>query len=180
VREVMLHRAIKSVFCALLPAALAGCLGCKSVKVPALEVVKSVDLNRYIGVWYEIAHLPFKYQRGCSATTATYLLRADGRIDVLNRCMKGDKESKAKGVAWIVDSSTNARLKVRFFWPFSGDYWIIDLGKNYEYAVVGVPNRKYLWILSRTPRMDQSLLEEIKGRAAQQGFDVSRLISTTH
>lgn len=178
--EAMPKRALKSLLCGLIPAALAGCLGCKSVKPEPLKVVSAVDLNRYVGVWYEIAHLPFKYQKGCSATTATYTLRADGRIDVLNRCLKEGKESKAKGVAWIADSATNARLKVRFFWPFSGDYWIVDLGSNYEYAVVGVPSRKYLWILSRTPQMDQNLLREIKDRASRQGFDVSRLIYTAH
>lgn len=159
-------------------AAAACLLGCMPVKHSELRTVEHVDLDRYAGTWYEIAHLPFKYQKGCAETTATYSLRGDGRISVLNRCMKGEKEARAKGVAWVAGDPTNARLKVRFFWPFSGDYWIIDLGRDYEYAVVGVPSRKYLWILSRTPQMGPKLLEGIKERAVRQGFDVSRLIYT--
>ncbi len=175
-----LRRILNPGLCAVALGLLAGCEGCGPVKHPELRTVESVDLNRYAGTWYEIAHLPMRYQRNCSETTATYSLRGDGRISVLNRCRKGEKEDQARGVAWPVPGTANAQLKVRFVWPFSGDYWIVDLGKDYEYSVVGVPSRKYLWILSRTPEMDPRLLAGIKERAAAQGFDVSRLIYTDH
>jgi apolipoprotein D and lipocalin family protein len=149
-----------------------------SGKTPPLQTVSRVDLNRYLGKWYEIASFPQWFQKGCVATTATYTLRKDGNIDVLNECRKDTldgKPKKAKGKARVVDRGDNARLKVRFFWPFSGDYWIIDLGDNYEYAVVGHPKRNYLWILSREPRMDPSVYDGILERLKKQHYDVSRL-----
>jgi apolipoprotein D and lipocalin family protein len=149
---------------------------------PLLNVVPNVDLNRYTGVWYEIASYPTSFQKGCVGTKATYSLRDDGDIDVLNQCYKKgfDGElSSAKGKAWVVDKATNAKLKVRFFWPFWGSYWIIDLGKEYEFAVVGHPSREYLWVLSRTPHMDDVLYYDILGRITQQGYDTSKLVKTT-
>jgi len=102
-------------------------------------------------------------------------------MEVLNECYKGSFNGRlrnAKGKAWVVDSTTNAKLKVSFFWPFSGAYWIIDLGKNYEYAVVGHPDRKYLWILSRTKKMDGALYEEILNRLRAEEYDTSKLIKS--
>ncbi|MDD5245602.1 MAG: lipocalin family protein [Syntrophorhabdaceae bacterium] len=149
---------------------------------PRLEVVKSVDLKRYVGTWYEIASYPASFQKGCTATKAIYALLDDGRVDVLNECKRGapDAEpSRAKGKAKVVDITTNAKLKVTFFWPFYGDYWIIDLGKNYEYAVVGHPSRKYLWILSREPRMDETLYNTILERLRnEKGYDITKLVKT--
>ncbi len=150
---------------------------------PEVRVVPWVDLSRYTGKWYEIASFPQWFQRGCTATTATYSLRDDGKIGVLNQCRKGEpagKLSTAEGWARVADSRTNAKLEVTFFWPFFGDYWIIDLGKDYEYAVVGHPDRDYLWILSRKPAMTSEELRPILDRAAQQGFDLSRLRYTRH
>ena len=146
-----------------------------------LEVVPFVDLSRYAGQWYEIARFPHRFQKGCVGSKAEYSLRTDGRIDVLNECHEGSFSGKiknAKGKARIVDNKTNAKLKVSFFWPFSGDYWIIDLGKDYEYAVVGHPDRSYLWILSRTNKMDETIYQEILGRIKKRGFDVTKLIRT--
>ena len=140
-----------------------------------------VDLDRYLGTWYDIASFPQRFQRGCTGTTATYTLRGDGQIDVLNRCRRGSltaQESLAKGRARVVDRTTNAKLTVSFFRPFWGDYWIIDLGPNYEYAVVGHPSRDYLWILSRTPAMDGPVYEGILGRLREQGYEVQRLHRT--
>jgi apolipoprotein D and lipocalin family protein len=150
-----------------------------SSRVSTLEVVQSVDLDRYIGTWHEIARYPNRFQKDCVATTATYALREDGKISVDNRCRKGSPdgpESTANGKAWVVDPETNARLKVQFFWPFSGDYWIIQLGDHYEYAVVGHPDRKYLWILSRTPKIEPELYARILARLKQQGYDPEQLI----
>lgn len=144
------------------------------------QVVPRVELDRYVGTWYEIARYPNRFQRQCVAdTTATYELRPDGKIRVINRCRKGDgKIDTAKGTARVVDKQTNAKLKVTFFWPFSGDYWIIDLDPDYRYAVVGAPSRKYLWILSRTPQLDEATYRRILERVAAQGFDVNRLVKT--
>jgi len=151
-----------------------------SSSVSTLDVVPRVELDRYIGTWYEIARYPNKFQKeDCVGTTATYALREDGKISVDNRCRKGSPdgpESMANGKAWVVDPETNARLKVQFFWPFSGDYWIIQLGDQYEYAVVGHPDRKYLWILSRTPRMDPEMYARVLARLKQQGYDLEQLI----
>jgi apolipoprotein D and lipocalin family protein len=145
-----------------------------------LEVVPHVELKKYLGKWYEIAHLPARFQEGCTDTTATYTLSEDGSISVLNECRRSGKVKQAKGKAKVVDKISGAKLKVAFFWPFYGDYWIIDLGKDYDYAVVGTPNRKYLWILSRTPQMDDKLFSQLRESVKSKGFDVNNLIITSH
>ena len=146
-----------------------------------LKVVQSVDLTRYVGLWYEISRLPNTFQKKCSGVvTANYTMRADGKIEVINRCLKASgKYATAKGTAKIVDKKTNAKLKVTFFWPFYGDYWILDLGPNYEYAVVGEPGRKYLWILSRSPQMDEELYQQLLQKMAAQGFNTELMIRTS-
>ncbi len=143
-----------------------------------LAVVPQVDLGRYIGTWYEIASFPQRFQKGCTDSRAEYRIRPDGDVDVVNSCLRNGKVDTAKGKAWVVDTATNAKIKVSFFWPFRGDYWIIDLGKDYEYAVVSAPSMKYLWILSRTPQMDESRYQEIVGRLKDLGFDIARLNRT--
>ncbi len=145
-----------------------------------LEVVPYVELEKYLGKWYEIAHLPTRFQKGCTDTTATYNLSEDGNISVLNECIRKGKVKQTKGKAKVVDKNYGAKLKVTFFWPFYGDYWIIDLGKDYDYAVVGTPNRKYLWILSRTPRMEDNLFFQLIESVKSKGFDVNNLIITSH
>jgi apolipoprotein D and lipocalin family protein len=149
-------------------------------KHDTLEVVPHVELEKYLGKWYEIAHLPARFQEGCTDTTATYALSKDGSISVLNECMRNGKMKRAKGKAKVVDKHSGAKFKVTFFWPFYGDYWIIDLGKDYDYAVVGTPNRKYLWILSRIPQMDDKLFSQLVESVKSKGFDVSSLIETSH
>jgi apolipoprotein D and lipocalin family protein len=163
--------------------AVAGCATTTTARLhlPPLQTVPRVDLNRYLGTWYEIAAFPQSFQRGCTGSTATYTLRSDGEIDVLNRCRIGSldgEEKVAEGRARIVDDTTNAKLEVSFFRPFWGDYWIIDLGANYEYAVVGHPSRDYLWILSRTPTMDSAVYASIVARLRAQGYEVDRLKRT--
>jgi apolipoprotein D and lipocalin family protein len=146
-----------------------------------LEVVPSVDLSRYLGTWYEIATIPQRFQKDCVAVTATYTLRDDGTIGVENKCRKKtlDGDIKiARGKAWVVDKKTNAKLKVQFFWPFKGDYWIIELDPDYEFAVVGHPNRQYLWILSRAPHLEEGLYQELLQRIANKGYDISRIKRT--
>ena len=143
------------------------------------EVVPHVELKKYLGKWYEIAHLPARFQEGCTDTTATYALSEDGSISVLNECIRSGKVKQAKGKAKVVDKNSGAKLKVTFFWPFYGDYWIINLGKDYDYAVVGTPDHKYLWILSRTPQMDDNLFSRLIESVKSKGFDVNNLIKTS-
>jgi len=152
-------------------------------KISPVEVVAKVDLNRYAGKWYEIARLPNWFQRQCASdTTAEYTLRPDQKIDVVNACRKANGSIQtAKGTARIADpDGPNTKLKVTFFWPFSGKYWIIDLDSDYQWAVVGEPGRDYLWILSRTPRLDPDVFDGIVMRAKRQGYKVDRLIRTMH
>lgn len=146
--------------------------------LPPLQTVSRVDLNRYLGEWHEIARFPNRFQKGCLGSSALYSLRADGEIDVLNSCRdeQSNEIRQARGRAWVVDSTSNARLKVSFFWPFRGDYWIIELGEQYEYAVIGTPDRNYFWILSRTTTMADDRYAAILQRAATQGFDTARVV----
>lgn len=153
--------------------AVAACTGPSA----PLRTVERVDLERYAGTWYEIASFPTRFQRGCTGTTATYGLRDDGRVSVRNRCVRDGGESSIEGVAWATDES-NARLRVRFFWPFAGDYQVIALDPGYRWAVVGHPGRDSLWILSRTPRIEDALYRELVARAEAQGFEVARLVRT--
>jgi apolipoprotein D and lipocalin family protein len=156
--------------------------------VQPLEVVPSVDLNHYVGTWYEIARLPFKFQTQCVGdVTATYTLLEDGTIKVVNRCRKQNGEiDEAEGRAKLASKDgPNTKLKVRFapaflsIFPFVwGDYWIIDLASDYSYAVVGEPERRYMWILSRTPVMDETVFQGIVDRAKQKGYDLTNLIRT--
>jgi len=146
-----------------------------------LTVVDVVDLNRYLGMWYEIASYPSWFQKGCTGSTAEYSLLSDGKIQVINRCHKDSLEGPlkvSKGKAEVVDAATNAKLKVWFFWPFKGNYWIIDLSPYYQCVVVGEPSRKYLWILSRTPTMDEAVYQGIIERLSQKGYDPAKLRRT--
>lgn len=146
-------------------------------ELPPVRTVPQVNINQYMGKWYEISSFPQSFQKGCSKTTATYSLRDDGKVTVLNECIVNGKPKLAKGVAYAVDE-TNSKLRVSFFWPFYGDYWVVDLGRNYEYAVVGAPGRDYLWILSRTPGMSKAVYEGILQRLREQRFDLSKLVRT--
>ncbi len=147
---------------------------------PPLTPVSTVELKRYMGKWYEIARYPNRFQRECeSDVTATYTLRPDGKVRVVNACRKKDGTMKeARGTAKPADRGSNARLKVTFFWPFYGDYWIIGLDPDYRWSVVGEPGRKYLWILSRSPKMDEAEYQKAMGVIRSCGYDPSRLIKT--
>ena len=152
-------------------------------KQPEPEVADYVDLARYLGTWYEIARKPVSFEKGCYGTQANYSLRKNGKtLNVVNTCRKGSlsgalQVSRAK--AWVVDRETNAKLKVQFQWPFRGDYWILDVGSRYDYALVGEPGRKSLWILSRTPTLSYRIIRRLLRKARWQGFDTDDLIFTT-
>jgi apolipoprotein D and lipocalin family protein len=153
-----------------------------------LEVVPSVDLTRYAGTWYEIARLPNPFQRKCAGeVTATYTLLDDGQIKVVNRCRtEGGEFTEAEGRAKRAsEDDPNTKLKVRFaprilsFLPFVwGNYWIIDLAPDYSYAVVGEPNREYLWILSRSTTMNEEVVQGIFERLKEEGYDVGKIVMT--
>lgn len=152
-----------------------------------VETVAAVDLTRYTGKWYEIARFPNSFQNKCIGNvTAQYHARADGKIDVVNRCkVEGGTFDEEDGLARIVPDSGNARLEVRFapawlswislVW---GDYWIIDLDADYTVATVGTPARDYLWILSRTPTLSAAQYEAAVNHATRQGFDTAKLVKT--
>jgi len=153
------------------------CGGCSALYAP-LDVVDKVELGRYTGRWYEIARYPNTFERGCVGVTADYALREDGRISVLNTCVEGSLDGNVRtiqGSARVVDRSTNAKLAVTFFPPFEGAYWILELGADYEYAVVGEPSRNFLWILSRDPLLDEAVFEDILSRLPERGYDPDRL-----
>ncbi|RSK24710.1 lipocalin family protein [Hymenobacter metallilatus] len=148
---------------------------------PDLPTVAHVDLHKYAGLWYEVARLPTRFEKGCQHVTAEYKLRPDGKVNVRNTCHKeglnGPAET-ATAVARAVDA-TNARLKVQFFWPFEGDYWILDLDHaDYQYALVGEPERKNLWILSRQPHLERNLRDRLVAKGRELGFPVENLIFT--
>ena len=153
-----------------------------------VEAVPSVDLARYAGVWHEIARFPNRFQDKCACcVTATYTLLPDARLSVVNECLTRDGGlARAEGVARRADAIGPAsRLKVRFapaflsFLPFVwGDYWILELARDYRHAVVGDPSRKYLWFLSRSPEMDDATYASLASAAGRLGFDVTRLART--
>ena len=152
-----------------------------------VRTVPRVDLSRYVGDWFEVARYPNRFQKACVGdVVATYALRPDGRIDVTNRCRQGDGTLKdARGVARVVDTETSAKLKVRFAPAFLsflpsvwGDYWVIGLAPDYSWAVVGSPDREYLWILSRSKTMPTGQYDAAVATARANGFDPARLVPT--
>lgn len=168
-------------FCLL--AAVAALISCvpPATDQPPLQTVDSVDLDRYLGTWYEIARLPHPFQGGCVATRAIYTRRDDGLIGVFNECREDALDGSVRSVegrARVTDPQTNARLEVSFFWLFWGDYWVIDLDPDYRWAVVGHPSRRYLWVLAREPSLDPVILKGILQRVAAQGYDLDQVIYT--
>ena len=143
-----------------------------------LKTVGHIDINKYLGKWYEIAALPQRFEKGCSCTSAQYSLKPNGDIEVKNTCLKDGKIKTVIGKAVIKDKTTNAKLSVQFFWPFSGKYWIIALAPDYSYAMVGHPNRDYLWILSRKPVMDDQTYRLLLVKAAELEFDIRKMVKT--
>lgn len=153
----------------------------KTSELEELQTVDYVDINRYLGKWYDIASIPQRFSRGCTNTTAEYALKKNGEISVVNECIVDGKLNVATGSAKVTDTTTNAKLSVQFFWPFKGKYWIIELGDDYEYALVGHPDRNYFWFLSRTPDVSTEFYNEVMLRVQQKyGYRVSKIQRVIH
>ena len=174
-------RTITSIATVVILSALTGCGGPSTTERLGLappETISGFELERYLGRWYEIASYPQPFQEGCAATTATYGARDDGQVDVTNRCLVDGDEVLAQGLARPVALS-EGKLEVSFFVPIWGDYWVLELGDDgvgdYTHSVVGAPSRDALWILSRTPTLDDDTLAGILERNDAQGFDEARL-----
>lgn len=151
---------------------------CKS-EYKDLETVKELDLTKYAGTWYEIARLPNSFEKNLECVTATYTVLPNNKVEVLNKGYTNADTSKMKsikGVAWMPDNNHPGQLKVRFFWTFSGRYWVIALDKEYNYALVGDPSRKYLWILSKSSTLDNQTYRTLVNIGKESGFDVEKLM----
>ncbi|NBB64758.1 lipocalin [Pseudomonas sp. ODNR1LW] len=146
------------------------------------QPTKRVDLTRYAGRWYEIGRYEAGFQRGCEAVTATYELRDDGLVGVVNTCRQGSPDGQVRfveGKAKVVQGSENAKLKVSFFGPFYvGDYWVLDHADDYSWSIVGEPSGRYLWLLSRSPRPSPQVRETIMNRTRALGYDLTILRPT--
>ena len=150
---------------------------CKTPK--PLDVVPDFDVTKYTGTWHEIARLPNSFEKNLNRITATYSLMDNGKIKVENKGYLINNPSKQKsivGKAYIPDSKVPAKIKVTFFWPFYGNYWVLAIDKDYQNALVGDPSRKYLWLLSRNDTMDNATYKTLENIALKKGFDVSKLI----
>lgn len=150
-----------------------------SSKNPPLQTVEKVELNNYLGSWYEIARYEHFFERDCKNVTANYSMMDEKTIKVINKCTKiqTNEKKEATGRAYAIDES-NSKLKVSFFRPFYGDYWILMLDENYKYVVVGTPSREYLWILAREKTISEEVRNEILQKLPTLGFDTSKFIWT--
>jgi apolipoprotein D and lipocalin family protein len=146
------------------------------------ETAAYVDLYRYLGDWYDLGHYPAWFQRNSYGTMAHYSLDTDGSIKVVNTSYKGPdgplKTATAK--AWVADKTSNAKLKVQFYWPFSGDYWILEVDPDYQWAIVGHPAREYLWLLSREPFISTRLLDSLLEKVSGHGYEPERIVWEEH
>jgi apolipoprotein D and lipocalin family protein len=183
-------RTVRSALLVLVLAAsawLAACTTPGAPSAPTLATVPKVDLDRYVGRWHELARAPNWFQRNCATdVTAEYARRTDGTVAVVNSCRRADGSvDRVEGTARIVDPATNAKLEVAFApealrWISAvwGNYWVIELAPDYRYAIVGEPSREYLWVLSRTPTLDDATWASIDARIAAAGYDRSKVTRT--
>ena len=171
---------------ALIATALTGCaaiiqphVGNRAVPQPK----QSVDLARYTGLWYEVGRYEAPFQKGCEAVTARYTAQPDGSIEVLNSCRQDSVTGplrSATGRATVVPGSGNAKLKVSFFGPFTGDYWVLDHAPDYSWSIVGEGEGRFLWILSRKAPLGEAAYQALVARARKLGYDSSLIRRTRH
>lgn len=152
-------------------------MACKSR--PSLQTVPRVDLMKYSGTWYSIASYPQFFERGCTNIKATYTVK-NGYVEVFNESIKNGKPNNITGKAFVVPNSGNSKLKVQFFWPFKGNYWIIELADDYSWAVVSDPKQKTLWILARSSNMTDKLYHQLVEMLVKKGYQESKIVKVTH
>lgn len=160
---------------------LGACMTMPSGNRQVPEPAKSVELNRYLGRWYELARYENSFEKGCEGVTADYSLRSDGKIKVLNSCREGSPTGRlrsSEGKAKIVEGSRNAKLKVSFFGPFYGNYWVLDRANDYSWSIVGEPSGKYLWVLHRKPKISEVERAGLYQRVRELGYDLNLLRET--
>lgn len=158
-------------------------LGADAAPTKPVQTVKSLDVKRFMGKWYEIASIPTFFTRDCTASTATYTLQSDGSFKVDNACRKdhpGGEPTGIRGKAWSENPAQPGQLKISFFWPMEADYWILAIDEKYEVALVGESERESLWLLARWPELDESRIQAMFKVATEQGFDVRQLKRTAH
>ena len=176
----MLKRSIFLIAAALLGGCAGGPVGNANVPQPA----KAVELERYLGKWYEIARYENRFEKGCEAVSAEYSKRGDGLIGVLNTCRRGSVAGAidtAEGKARIVEGSQGAKLEVSFFGPFYiGDYWVLDRAEDYSWSIVGEPSGRYLWLLSRNAKLSEKQKTALRGKAKALGYDIKLLRDVKH
>lgn len=168
----------KYLFLVILFLIFLGCNNSAKTQSQILKTVENIDLQKYIGTWYEIARFPHSFEKGLVGVTASYKLMKNGKVEVLNQGYKDSltgKLKRAKGFAKVPNSNEPGRLFVYFFWPFGGEYLILDLDENYQHVLIGSSSRKYLWILSRTPKMDYTVYNNLVMKAESLGFDTTKL-----
>jgi apolipoprotein D and lipocalin family protein len=174
-----MNRFAASVFLAF---SIAACAAPPVNRTPGQALaVTPISLDRYVGRWYEIARFPNNFEEGCAGVTAEYAALPDGKVSVVNTCHKDTPEGQARqsrGTARIVDAATKAKLKVTFFWPFEGDYWVLDRAEDYSWALVGEPSGRYLWMLARAPRISDDLKADLLGRLQARGYNTGALTWT--
>lgn len=168
----------------MLGAVLAACSPAGPSGNPSVpQPVKPVEIDRYVGYWFELARYENQFERNCEAVTADYSLREDGMVRVVNTCREGGitgRRKASEGRAKIVANSGNAKLKVSFFGPFYGDYWILDRAEDYSWSIVGEPSGRYLWILTRTPKPTKTIRNMLVEKTKALGYDVDMLRWTQH
>lgn len=151
-------------------------VGC-SAPAP-LPVVDSVDLQRYAGRWYVWARFDHRFERGCTCSVAEYTVMTD-HVKVVNYCYEDNAWRTIEGKAFPVEGTNNAKLDVQFFWPFKGDYYVVALDSSYQHVLVGSPSRSYLWMMARTPVVDEATYASLAATASKHGFDASALMRTS-
>lgn len=153
-----------------------------SMETKTLKTVETMELEKYMGKWYDIAHFPATFLSGCENITAEYSLTEKNYVRVFNQCIKSKngKVKSIKGKAFKVEDSNNTKFKVQFFWPFKADYWILELDPDYQYAVVGGPSRTYAWILARTPYLEEDIIIQLMDVLKDKGFEVELMERTKH
>jgi apolipoprotein D and lipocalin family protein len=160
---------------------LLGLGACRTTDLAPLPTAGPIDLARYSGTWFEVAHLPNRFQADCAADTQAHYALEGEMIRVVNRCRESNGTIKqARGIAKRLEASENAKLRVSFFRPFYGDYWILAIDPDYQWVLVGEPTRRYAWVLSRQPRLSAELVDQILARAADLGFDRAAFRFTVH